>query len=266
MKNKSLIFFQELINNIKFFKITDICAQTSFYFVLSFFPFLLIFTFLLSLLPINTEALLVFINQHIPTYLDPIINDDFLDYYLNIDFSVVSLSFLIAIFSASSITSVFLRLLNEIYQHDNQRSSVKNRIISIFLNFLFISLIFMFFIFIIILSSFINILANTLHIQIPFISHLINFLILPFFMFSILMLIYAASDFIKHNFKKYFVGSFISTLLLIFSFYLLNIYFLYFSPYLTYGMIGTFIVLLLYFYCVSFIIFLGAIINKILYF
>ncbi len=273
--NNIYYFIITVINNIIKYEVLDDSAQTAYFFMLSFLPSILVFINILPLLPFKFTPIIDAIKSTVPDYILTIINEVLKNYKQDINYTIIILSILLLIFSSSKTIAIIIKKLNTIYDIEIKRSFFVRRIFSMFLNFLFLFVVFFFLILISILHNISNlkkffISFSTIFKKTNLFIDLLYFLLLPLLIFIIISLLYyfALPSFKQKKrikYKYHIIGSIVSTILLIISFYLLNFYFSNISLTLSYGIIGSTIVLLFYFYVTAFLIFLGAVINKVLY-
>lgn len=261
MKNsftKNLFYFiKTSILDVFEYQLFDISAQTAFFFVLSFFPLILfILTFILSI-PFDSTNFLLSVQDKIPNYLNPILSTP-----IKINPYLISISFLMLMWSSSTIIYVVNKNINKIYHSHTLRNNVIQRLWSLLINILFISLILL----VMITSSIFNYLSKELVELLPLsfsnINVIINSILFPAFIFIFFLIIYYFSIPRPKKIQNFLLGSLVSTILIFIAFFIFNIVLITLNLFSSYGIVSTLIILLLYFYITSFIIFLGAIINK----
>ncbi len=257
MQYNVFIFIKNIIKDIFKYQIVDISAQTAFFFTLSFFPIILFLLTILLNLPIDVSAYLNSLNEMIPSYLDPLINSK-----PEVNYYFLSISFLTLMWSASTVVYIISKNINTIYHQKKLRNSIVQRLWSLVMNLLFVSSFLLLMIFISIINILVKFLLAFLPVNLYYINLFISSFILPLALLIIFLIIYYFSIPKPKKIKDFMVGAITSTTLLIISFYIFNIFIIKFNPFTSYGILSTVIIILIYFYITSFIIFLGAIINK----
>ena len=112
-------------------KVPDLAAQLSFYFLLSLFPFLLFSLSLLAYLPISSDLVLSMISHYIPSVALPFVETN-IRRILDIQRpELLSVSLLLALWSASNGSHAVIRSLNRAYDVDEERSFIKGRLVAL---------------------------------------------------------------------------------------------------------------------------------------
>ncbi len=256
-KYKVFIFIRNIINDIFKYQIIDISAQTAFFFTLSFFPIILFLVTILLNLPIDIASFVNDINEILPSYFDPIIKSN-----PEVNYYFLSVSFVTLMWSASTVVYVIGKNINLIYHQKKARNSIVQRFWSLIINFIFVSALLLLMIFMSIINLLVKFLLTLIPINFYYINLIISSFVFPFAILIIFLIIYYFSLPKPKKIKDFLLGSIVSTFLLMISFYVFNIYLIKFNPFTSYGVLSTVIIILIYFYITSFIIFLGAIINK----
>lgn len=243
------------------FKVLDLSAQAAYYWLLSFFPF--VFCVLLFLANINLDITHVdqSIVNAIPNYLLPL----FKSLEANISkngIQILSISFVLLLISSSSATAVLIKNIRLLFDDKSKRNFFIERTISFGFNILFIIFIFSSIIFYLFIKNILDSLAVYLNLDLPIFISLISYLIVPLSIFFLLIVLnYIAVPSLKLCYTLW--GSLVSTVGFLLFFKIINIYFTIHNVYTkAYGILGTILILLIYFYFLSVIILLGAIINK----
>ncbi len=257
MKYDIFIFIKNIIQDIFKYQIIDISAQTAFFFTLSFFPIILFLLTILLNLPIDISAFLQKINDILPSYFLPITKSK-----PEVNYYFLSISFLTLMWSASTVVYIINKNINKIYNHKKLRNSIVQRFWSLIMNFLFVSSLLLIMISVSLINFLLNFLLGFLPINLYYINLIISVFVFPFALLIMFFIIYYFSVPKPKKIRDFLLGSISSTILIIISFYIFNFYLIKFNPFTSYGILSTVIILLFYFYITSFIIFLGAIINK----
>ncbi len=118
-------------------KVSAFAAQTAFFVILSFIPFLMFLLTLLHFLPIEAEDLITVIQSFFP----PAIHDFMImlleEVFLKTSTALLSISVLAALWSASKGFLVIIRGLNEVYGNRETRNYFAVRILSTFYTVIF---------------------------------------------------------------------------------------------------------------------------------
>lgn len=257
-------------------EIPALSAQVTYYLVLSFFPFLIFLVTLVSYTNISNEEYLVILTNILPNSIYLMIIDIIKNVEATGSKAFISIGMLFTVWSASSGILALIHGINKAYGHKSKRSFLKAHIAAIIFTIL-LSII-------IIASMLLVVLGDTIGNYLIHYFKLNNNLylfwnisryILALFMIFITLLIfyYYMPDKSLHinafsyktDIKNAIPGSIFSTIFWIilsigFSFYINN-----FTSYnITYGSIGTVIVLLIWLYWTSFVFLAGAELNSIL--
>lgn len=263
-KYKPFNFIYLIVEDVFNFRIFDISAEAAYFFILSFFPFLFLLISLISFLPINFEPIFHNIQEYIPNYLLPIFGKNFNPFFDNASKSSISIGLIILLFSSSSATNLIIKNLNIIYESEMTHGSLLYRIWSLFINFIIILFIFSILIVAISARDVLGVVNSFITFDFHFIINFIQFLIIPLFINVIVLVVHRFSVPKKMKFKDIYIGSIISSFGLTITLLCFNFYLSKFNHYAIYGLIGAFIILLLYFYITAFIVLIGAIINRVI--
>lgn len=264
MLKKRFLFFKDLVSRFQFHHIPDLSAQLSFYFLLALFPFLIFVFALLAYTPLTTADVLRVAGQYIPTQaLEPISENisGILDVQRG---GLMSISIIIALWSASNGSHAIIRALNHAYSVEESRSFIKARLIAIMLTFALI--------FVILLALLLPVFGRAIGLFIfSVIGYTENFLLFWEFIrwgisltiiFMIFCTLYYVAPNIKLSWEEIWVGAIFATLgwaaiSFGYSVYLNN--FAHFNA--TYGSLGGVIGLLLWFFLTAMTLILGGEIN-----
>lgn len=243
-------------------------AQASFFIILSIFPFLLLFLNIIGITNIGSDSIINFLNTYAPETIRPLLIQIIEELYTHISGTVISITAVTAIWSASKgVLSVMFGLYEISKIHQN-----RNYFISRFISMLYTVIFAVSIIMTMVLLVFGNSIFNFLISLLPFLKeisvltlilrYLISFLILSIF-FAI---IYKIANFRLTTIRKVVPGAMFSSLgWLVFS-YVFSIYIDNFSnmSYM-YGSLTAVIIMMLWIYFCIYIFFIGAEINKKLY-
>lgn len=252
-------FFEKLGND----HIGAFSAQSSFFFVLSFFPFIILLLTLLQYTPITEDFLINTILPFIPKTFRNIATSIINDLYAKSGIGLISVSALIAIWSASKGILSLMNGLNHIYNIDKKRNYFLQRLISALYTLAFIVGI------IISLSLLVfgNFILDIIHRNIPLIYEIVEFIIsirglyVPIVLSLIFIVLYKLVPNKNYRLIDHVPGAiFAATGWEIFS-YAYSIYIDYYANSVIYGSLTSIIFLLLWLYFCMYILFIGAEIN-----
>lgn len=264
LKNKIVQFFLQFGKNIEDCSLSAHAGQTAFFFILSFFPFMLFLFAILRLTPLTEEGLSMSILYIIPSSFRNFIGKLIHNIYTASSKQVLSLSIISAIWLGSKAFLSLVQGLNSMYHRKESRNYIMLRLFAFLYSILFALLL-------IVTLAFL-VFGNWIHSHLkelfPIISstaeHFINFRILIGFLilFAIFLLMYYFLPNCKWKLRYHIPGAFLAALgWLLFS-YLYSFYVDYFSNYASfYGTMTTIALLMVWLYACMYILFLGGIIN-----
>lgn len=235
--------------------------------MLAVFPFVI---FLISLLGFfNLKAEFAYLQYEIPNEITDLFNTFMQEVIYSKNTTILSYSFLLSIYSASSGFKHMIKGLNKVFDIDDNRNFVETRIISILLMLIFA--------FVIIFYLLVNIFGDKIRLFLinlnswdylfETISVTAGYLFNIVFVFCIIYLIYKISIVKKLKFIQLFPGILFTMTGWNLASKLFNIYVNNFSRYSKiYGSIGSVFLLLLWLNIISFLLLLGGQINALLYY
>lgn len=232
--------------------------------ILSFFPFLIFLMTLTGYTSLNRADVFILLNSVLPEDAFNLIKTSVIEIINTKNSSLLSVSIILTIWSASSSFNSVIKGLNKAYGVIEKRSFIKVRIISMLCT-LGLSLII---ILLSLLLVFSKVIWNALIYRFDFLNKFEMLLIISryiimvsttIFIFSVLYR-YAPSK--KLTWEEVCYGSIFSTFSLIFISYIFGFYVNNFRNYsLAYGSIGAIIILLVWLFLTSIIVILGGEIN-----
>ncbi len=268
MKRKLTVFYGKtarLLKNvfIRSFEdnITGLGAQMSFYFILSFFPFLIFLIALLSHTRITSEDILGSLSAYLPADVYQTVLSVVNETVNSTSTTLLSFGVIGTFWAASNAVKVLITGINNAYDFQETRSFWKIK----FLSFLFTAALSLVYIFSLVMIVFGGLIANKIFIFFrlpPLMIDLWNIsrIVIPILtIFILFMIIYNYMPAERIGFKKILPGAVFSTcawmsISQIFSIYINN-----FGNYTrSYGSLGGIIVLLLWLYCCGITIMFGA--------
>ena len=249
-------------------EITVYAAQASFFLVLSFFPFIMLLLTLIQFIPsVNKSDLQMILVQIMPDMLDALILGIVDDLYLKSPGTMLSLTALLALWSAARGMMGIERGLNRIYGSTRKRGYLLRRFICTGYTFLFMIVCAVSLVLLVFGSS-----IQALFIRIfPFLEtitrHVISFrslLAITLFLFAFVLLYTIVPSSKQDPWQQLPGALFAAVCWLLFSFGF-SLYFSNFSNYsYMYGSLAAVVLLMLWLYFCICILFIGAEINTLL--
>ena len=247
--------------------LTSLSAQLAFYILLSFFPFMIFMSSLISYIPIEHMLNLLSFLEFYPDVIQDTVYtlvDQLYSYKSN---AILSITAIATLWSASRGVFSILKGLNIAHNLKETRNYVVLRIICLFYTLIFAFILVLTFILLIFGQLLLDWLTNFISFsdQIMLITNIIRFLVPFVLIFIFFVFIYKTVPNMKLTLKQVLPGSALTTIgwvvmSLGFSIYVNN-----FSSYsYIYGSLSSIIVLLLWLYISSNIIMIGGAVNAIL--
>lgn len=240
-------------------------AQSSFFIILSIFPFVLLFLNIIAHTPVDQSSLIYVVNEYIPEIIRPLLIQIIEELFTHVSGTALSISAIVAVWTASKGVLSLMFGLYEIYNINRDRNYFISRFISmaytvVFLISLFITMVLLVFgnkLFTFAMSLIPAL--EEISILTVILRYLASFLVLAVFF----ILIFRISN-IKHTtIRKVTPGAFLSSLGWIVFSYAFSIYVDNFSDMsYMYGSLTAVIIMMLWLYFCIYIFFIGAEINK----
>lgn len=235
--------------------------------LLSIFPFIIFLMTLMGFFNIGITNYIQNINKFFPIPIQEILNTFLIEVLQTKRISLLSTSFLISVYSASTGFNSIIQALNKAYGIEDKRSFIKKRFISVMLVFIFAFLLIISLL-LFVFSDFIKelIFKYTSLKFIPFfLDSLFLYIFIAITLFFIVLVIYKISIYKFLSFFEMLPGILFSISGWLILSKLFNIYINNFSKYSkVYGSIGGIFVLVLWLNMISFILLLGGQINAVL--
>ncbi len=261
-----VIHIRKIIEKYKHDEVAVYASQASFFIVISFFPFIMLLLTLIQLIPsIGKSDVMELMVTIVPDMLDSLVINIIDDLYTKSPGAVISMTGIVALWSASKGMLGIERGLNRVYESPVKRNYIANRIICTGYTILFLAAC--------IVSLILLVLGHTIENFIlkwlPRVSEGItgDILNLRSYMATALLVIvftglYTVVPVRKHSMKSQIPGAFFSTIGWIIFSSLFSIYFNHFSNYsYMYGSLTAVVVLMLWLYICICILFIGAELN-----
>ncbi|WP_053217208.1 YihY/virulence factor BrkB family protein [Virgibacillus senegalensis] len=261
---KLIQFVTQLIKRIMDDDVAGMAAQLAFFFLLSFFPFLLFLITLIGYLPLTQLDIMRFVSLYAPEETFNLINENLSGIAESRNGSLLSVAILATLWTASNGINGIIRSLNAAYNVEENRSFIVSRLIAVVLTIAMVTVIAIAFLLPIFgkaigvyLFSFFGLSAGFLQMW-NALRWVISFIVF----FIVLLALYKMAPNRKVFFKDAAVGAAIATLgwqlvSLAFSYYVDTIG----SYSAVYGSLGTVIVMMIWFYLSGMIIIAGGEIN-----
>ena len=247
--------------------ISAFAAQTAYFLILSVFPFLMFLLTMLNYLPISAEELLSLAENVFPGEIYNIVHNIVIELVTKASGTLVSITVISAIWSASKGTLTLSKGLNAVYQQKETRNGILLRIISALYTLAFAVLL----IVTLVLLVFGNQIYQIVIVKLPILGDLVG-LILSFrslvtmaILTLFFLLLYIALPNRKSNILRELPGAIITAggwlgFSFLFSFYIDHMgNFSY-----TYGSVAALAICMLWLYFCMYILFIGAEINMVL--
>jgi membrane protein len=128
--NKIIFFIKPIIKKITDDNLTGYAAQSCFYLILSFMPFVILLMNLMKYLPITPNEIFEIIDNVIPSILLPIITSVINDIYYSGNVALVSITTIIALWSAGKGFMTIIICFNKIYGSGRKKGWIVSRVFS----------------------------------------------------------------------------------------------------------------------------------------
>lgn len=257
-------FVKELIERFKEAEVLGLSAQLAYFFLLSLFPFLMFLITLLGYLPVDNRLILELLSEYLPQDVTMMIEQNLTQLINHRSSGLLSIGAIGTLWSASNGFNALRRSFNKAYGVEKSRNYIMSRIIAIGLMFTIIFAI----VIALLLPVFGNIIGNFL-IQINFVSgafeimwNSFRWIMSTILFFCLFYVLYKLGP--NYEKRKNYVlwGTLFATIMwqitsFGFAFYVDTLG----NFSITYGSLGTVIVLMIWFYLSGIIITTGGVIN-----
>ena len=242
--------------------ISTYASSIAFFLFLSLIPLLILACYLIPYTPMSKSDLMIFCRNIVPKQLNPWMIGMINQIY-NKPKGIISISLIIAAWSAGKGMLALMRGLNRIYEVREERGYFKLRIMASMYTIIVLLSFFITFI----LGVFGRNIARWMVRSLPWMEANSGFISYSSYVLMIVMVILAFTGIYtyipnrKLIFKKQFPGAcFVAIAWSIFTF-VFSIYIEYFSSFSAYGTVGTVILFLFWLYFCSYIMLVGAVMN-----
>jgi membrane protein len=244
-------------------------AAMAYYFLFALFPFFLFLTTLIGVLPIPhlLDYLLNNAAHMVPGEVFSLIKDNIKALFMNKEHGLLSLGFLLALWSSSNAIVSIMDAMNKLYEVKEGRPFWKVRLVALFLVVVLSVLLLLAMVLLMFGTRIGDMVADMINFGTAF-KVTWDLLLIPVILFLLIIavaVVYYLTPDVKQNWKWISPGAVIAipcwiVMSLLFSYYINN-----FGSYnKTYGSIGAVIVLLLWLYLSGFIVLFGAVLNSVI--
>lgn len=262
------ILFFGLIKKFKEDEIVALSSQLAYSLVLSFFPFLIFLLTMIGFLSLDSVQVLNAMQAFLPVSVYDLISSIVLDIVESQNGSLLSLSLILSIWSASAGFSAVIRGLNKAYDENETRGFIKVKLISILFTITIVAIIIINLILLVFGGVIKGVLLKHDYFSLSFITWVwgvLKYIIIMFTTTFLFALLYRYTPARRLTWKEVIPGAIFTTISWIgvslgFSYYVNN--FNNFSRF--YGSIGAVIVLMTWVFLSSIIILLGGEINALI--
>ncbi|MBX7232114.1 MAG: YihY/virulence factor BrkB family protein [Bdellovibrionales bacterium] len=242
-------------------------AALTFFLLLSIFPAIIFLFSVLPYLPIDNleKSILDFVSLAWPKEATVLFSEIIDDVMASQDLRIVSLSFLAAVWTASSGMYAIMRQLNKIFYVEEARSFLKGRMVAIFMTVVFGVQVLSAFSLIVFGGVIQNFFVDSFsyHKLFFFAFEILRWTIGFFSLLLGFALIYHYGPNIKRSFSLFRIGNIVAVMLLVSGSIVFRYYIENFAHYATttYGSLGAVIILMLWLYMASSVLLFGSEIN-----
>lgn len=240
-------------------------AQASFFIVLAFFPFIMLLLTLIQFIPaINKSDLISILVAVMPDMLDSLIIGIVDDLYIKSPGTILSVTAIIALWSAARGMMGIERGLNRIYDSQEKRNYVVRRLICAGYTVIFMAICIVSLVLLVFGTSIQNLIARTFPVIYNLANHIISFRSLLAMILFLLCFIglYTIVPMKKQDPWQQVPGALFATIGWMLFSYAFSIYFTYFSNFsYMYGSLTAIVLMMLWLYFCICILFIGAEIN-----
>jgi len=256
--------FKQFLKKVKNDNVNAFAAQSTLFIIMSFFPLIMVILNLIQFLPISSQGFIELLLRAFPKIFEPYISEIVNDLYEKSSGTMLTITLITSIWSASKGVLSLVGGLNGVYNIEETRNYILLRIIAFFYTIVMI--------FLILVSLLLLVLGNTIYQlilkQLPLLAtlarHLIHMRTLLFFGVTnlIFMLIYKVIPARKSKMMIQLPGAVFSSIAWILFSYGFSFYFNHFGNYsYMYGSLTAIVLIMLWLYFCMYILFLGGEIN-----
>jgi membrane protein len=244
-------------------------AALSYYLIFTFFPFLIMVNAVFSLVNQTPDAFFNLIQRYLPTDLGDLLNSYFSYVTQNNSIALLVASIAVILTSASAAFRIIMRVGGEIYQ-DRSLSSVVRMVISVIMPLVLILVLYLSLVILLTGTWFIHLIERVFSLSLH-LDHWgwIRFLVMFCLIFLFLAALYRLTLPRTEKGKKrppVLLGAFCSAIALLLASILFSYFISMSSKYsIVYGSLASLMILMLWLYLIANVIFLGNILNYVVY-
>lgn len=262
--NKFIITVKDITKKLSGDSITSYAAQSCFYILLSFFPFLILLMNLIRYLTLTPDTIIEIISAVTPNQIEPFLESVINDIYENSSIAIISVTTIVMIWSAGKGFMAIIQGLNVIYEGHYKRNWFISRLFSTVYTIIFLFSI----IASLLLLVFGNKLVSFISLFLPGIAKILTgilnnkLLLFPFSLLIIFVILYKYIPDRKSTFLNELPGAIFSSVGWFAFSYIYSLYVNYSTNFSNmYGSLSTLVFALIWLYTCFIILFLGAEIN-----
>lgn len=262
--NKFIITVKDITKKLSGDSITGYAAQSCFYILLSFFPFLILLMNLIRYLTLTPDTIIEIISAVTPNQIEPFLESVINDIYENSSIAIISVTTIVMIWSAGKGFMAIIQGLNVIYEGHYKRNWFISRLFSTVYTIIFLFSI----IASLLLLVFGNRLVSFISLFLPGIAKILTgilnnkLLLFPFSLLIIFVILYKYVPDRKSTFLNELPGAIFSSVGWFAFSYIYSLYVNYSNNFSNmYGSLSTLVFALIWLYTCFIILFLGAEIN-----
>ncbi|MDO4680414.1 MAG: YihY/virulence factor BrkB family protein [Aerococcus sp.] len=243
-------------------------AELAYYSLLALLPVLLLVANVIPLLPFDRGSILNIVEQFIPDQVESLILPTLADYLETVNAGAISISLILAIWTASVAFSSLQKILNCVYDRPLKGNVIITRLFSFLITFLLVLVVAALGVAYVFGESILGYVQSRLGVELDLIRTLFSFQ-QPILFVALLLLftfIYMLVPNVRQTFKYSFPGALTAGILSLLLSQLFGYYVTYFGgASVGNGTLGVFIILMLYLFLNAVVIILGAMVNIIYY-
>ncbi|MDO4670629.1 MAG: YihY/virulence factor BrkB family protein [Aerococcus sp.] len=243
-------------------------AELAYYSLLALLPVLLLIANIIPLLPFDRGSILNIVEQFVPDQVESLIVPTLSDYLQTVNAGAISVSLILAIWTASVAFSSLQKILNRVYDRPLKGNVIITRLFSFLITFLLVivagalGMVYVFG------ETLLTYFQTRLGLELQLIQTLFSFQ-QPILFVALLLLftfIYMIVPNVRQTFKYSFPGAVVASFLSLLLSALFGYYVTYFGgSSVGNGTLGVFIILMLYLFLNAIVIIIGAMVNIIYY-
>lgn len=262
--NDFIQFIKQLAERFIKAEVLGLSAQLAYFFLLSLFPFLMFIVTLIGYLPFDDRMVITILAEYLPTEVVTMIDQNLTEIMLNRSGSLLSIGIIGTLWSASNGFNAITRSFNKAYGVRPARNFILNRIVAIGLMFTMIIAIIIALLF----PVFGRLIGEYILVHIPLPETIVNrwdallWVSSSIMFFVIFFILYKLAPNKKFKENHVWYGTIFATLTWQLTSYGFSYYVETLGNYsVTYGSLGTVIVLMIWFYLSGIIVTTGGVIN-----